>query len=106
MRIIMRTMFDAVAKPITSGIELCGVSAPTALPMDYATEADDMGPTRASQIPRWESQHQSHPQVAPQFTRPQPLVSKPCDHTADMIPRSMNVKPPTVSQDRTRPLFY
>jgi hypothetical protein len=70
------------------------VSAPTTLPMDYATEADDMGPTRASQIPRWESQHQSHPQVAPQFTRPQPLVSKPCDHTADMIPRSMNVNPP------------
>jgi len=39
------------------------------------TEADDMGPTEALQIPRRES----------------------CDHTADMIPRSMNVNPPTVS---------
>ena len=65
---------DAVAKPITSGIELCRVSGPTILPMDYATEADDMGPTGVSQIPRRESQHQSDPQVAPQFTRPQPLV--------------------------------
>jgi hypothetical protein len=71
MRIIMRTMFDAVAKPITSGIELCRASAPTALPMDYATETDDMGPTGVSQIPRRESQHQSDPQVAPQYTRPQ-----------------------------------
>ena len=39
------------------------------------------------------------------FTRPQPLVSKPCDHTADMIPRSVNANPPTVSQDRTRSLL-
>jgi len=83
----MRTMFDAVAKLITSGIELCRASAPTALPMDYATEADDMGPTRVSQIPRRESQHLSDPQVAPQFSRPLPSVSKPCGHTADMIPR-------------------
>ena len=75
LRIIMRAMFDAVAKPITSGVELCRATAPTALPMDYATEADDMGPTGALQIPRRES----------------------CDHTADMIPRSMNVNPPTVS---------
>ena len=73
--------------------------------MDYATEADDMGPTGVSQIPRRESQHQSDPQVAPQFTRPQPLVSKPRDHTADTISRFMNINPPTVSQDRTRPLF-
>ena len=51
-----------------------------AVPMDYASEADDMEPTRALQIPRWES----------------------CDHIADMIPRSRNVYPPTVSQDRTR----
>ena len=41
LRIIMRTMFDAVAKPITSGIDICRTSAPTALPIDYATEADD-----------------------------------------------------------------
>ena len=47
LRIIMRTMFDAVAKPITSGIELCRATAPTALPMDHATEADNMEPTRA-----------------------------------------------------------
>ena len=53
--IIMRTMFDAVAKPITSRIELCRATAPTALPMDYTTEADGMEPTRALQIPRWES---------------------------------------------------
>ena len=39
------------------------------------------------------------------FTRPQPLVSKPCDHTADTISRFMNVNPPTVSQDRTRSLL-
>ena len=44
LRIIMQTMFDAVAKLITSGIELCRATAPTALPMDYATEADDMEP--------------------------------------------------------------
>jgi hypothetical protein len=73
--------------------------------MDYATEADDMEPTGVSQIPRRESQHQSDSQVAPQFTRQKPLESKPCDHTADMIPRSMNVKPPTVSQDRTQPIL-
>ena len=47
LRIIMQTMFDAVAKPITSGIELCRATAPTALPMDHATEADDMEPIRA-----------------------------------------------------------
>ena len=41
LRIIMLTMFDAVAKPITSGIDICRTSAPTALPIDYATEADD-----------------------------------------------------------------
>ena len=51
--------------------------------MDYATETDDMEPTRALQMPRWES----------------------CDHIADMIPRSRNVYPPTVSQDRTRSLL-
>ena len=62
---------DAVAKPITPEIELCRPSAPTALLMDYATEADEMGPTGVSQIPRRESQHQSDPQVAPQYTRPQ-----------------------------------
>ena len=50
MRIIMRTMFGEVAKPITSGIELYRASVPTALPMDYATEADDLGPTGVSQI--------------------------------------------------------
>ena len=72
------------------GIELCRASAPTTLPMDYATEADDIGPTGVSQIPRREAQHQSDPQVslAPQFTRPQPLGST--IH---------------VSQDRTRPLL-
>jgi len=32
-------------------------------------------------------------------------VSKPCDHTADTISRSMNVNPPTVSQDRTRSIL-
>jgi len=47
-------MFDAVAKPITPEIELCRATAPTALPMDYVTEADDMEHTRALQIPRWE----------------------------------------------------
>ena len=57
----MRAMFDAVAKPITPEIELCRPSAPTALLMDYATEADDMGPTGVSQIPRRESQHQKRP---------------------------------------------
>ena len=51
--------------------------------MDHATEADDMEPTRALQIPRWES----------------------CDHIADMTHRSRNVYPPTASQDRTRSLL-
>ena len=64
MRIIMRTMFDAVAKPITSGIELCRANATTALPTDYITEADDMGPTG----------RQSDPQEAPRFTRLQSAV--------------------------------
>jgi hypothetical protein len=54
LRIIMRTMFDAVAKPISSGIELCRATAPTALPMDHATEAGNMEPARALQTPRWE----------------------------------------------------
>ena len=76
-------MFDAVAKPITSGIELCRAMAPTALSMDHATEADDMEPTRALQIPRWES----------------------CDHIAGMIPRFRNIYPPTVSQNRSQPLL-
>ena len=79
----MRTTFDAVAKPITSGIELCRATAPTTLPMDYATEADDMEPTRALQIPRWKS----------------------CDHIADMIPRCRKFYPPTISQDRTRSIL-
>ena len=92
---------DAVAKPITSGIELCRVSGPTILPMDYATEADDMGPTGVSQIPRRESQHQSDTQVASQCKRPQPLVSKPCDQTADTISRFMNVNSPTVSREKS-----
>ena len=70
-------------KPITSGIELCRAMAPTALSMDHATEADDMEPTRALQIPRWES----------------------CDHIAGMIPRFRNIYPPTVSQNRSRPLL-
>ena len=73
--------------------------------MDYATEEDDMGPTGVSQIPRWESQHQSDLQVTPRSTRPQSLVSEPLDHTADTISRFSSVNPPTVSQDRTRPLL-
>ena len=32
-------------------------------------------------------------------------MSKQCDHTADTISQSMNVNPPTVSKDRTRPLL-
>ena len=72
---------------------------------DYATEADDMGLTGVSQIPRWESQHQSDLQVTPRSTRPQSLVSEPLDHTADTISRFSSVNPPTVSQDRTRPLL-
>ena len=83
LRIIMRTMFDAVAKPITSAIELCRAMAPTALSMDHATEADEMEPTRALQIPRWES----------------------CDHIVGMIPRFGNIYPPTVPQNRSRPLL-
>ena len=83
MRNHRMAMFDAVAKPITSGIELCRATAPTALPMDHATEADDREPTGALQIPRWES----------------------CDHIADMRHRSRNVYPPTASQGRTRSLL-
>ena len=83
MRNHRMAMFDAVAKPITFGIELCRATAPTALPMDHATEADDREPTGALQIPRWES----------------------CDHIADMRHRSRNVYPPTASQDRTRSLL-
>jgi hypothetical protein len=79
----MRTMFDAVAKPITSGIELCRATAPTALPMDHATEADNMEPTKALRTPRWES----------------------CDHIADMTHRSRNVYPPTASPNRTRSIL-
>ena len=37
LRIIMRTMFDALAKPITSGIEPCRASAPTALRYEDTT---------------------------------------------------------------------
>ena len=69
LRIIMRTMFDAVAKPITSGIELCRANAPTVLPTDYITEADDTGPTGVSQIPQWQTHRQSDLQEAPRFTR-------------------------------------
>ena len=54
MRIIMRTMFYAVAKPIISGIELCRANALTALPTDHAIKIDDMRPTEVSQIPRWD----------------------------------------------------
>ena len=64
-----------------------------------------MGPTGISQIPRWKSPHQSDPHEAPRFTRTQPLVHEPCDHTTDMTSRSSNVDPPTVSQYRTRPLL-
>jgi hypothetical protein len=83
LRMIMRTMFDAIAKLITPGIELCRATAPTALPIDHATEADNMEPTRALQTPRCES----------------------CDHIADMTHRSKNVYPPTASPNRTRSIL-
>ena len=55
MRIIMRTMFYAVAKPIISGIELCRANATAALPTDHVIEIDDRRPTEVSQIPRWDN---------------------------------------------------
>ena len=84
MRNHRMAMFDAVAKPITFGIELCRATAPIALPMDHATdEADNMESTRALQTSRWES----------------------CDHIADMTHRSRNIYPPTASPNRTRSIL-
>ena len=71
----MRTMSDVEAKPITSGIELCRANAPTVLQMDYAAEADEMGFIKVSQIPGWQSLHQSDALEAPRVTRTQPLVT-------------------------------
>ena len=105
MRSIMRTMSDAVAKPITSGVELCRANASTVLPLDYAAEGDEMGSIGVSQLPGWESVHQSHAREAPRVTQTQPLVHEPRDHTTDAISRSTSVNPSTVSQDRTRPLL-
>ena len=89
MRIIMRTMFDAVAKPITSGIELCRANAPTALPAGYATEADDTGPTGVSQIPQWQTHRQSDPQEAPRLARQQSAATELCDHATVMTSHSL-----------------
>ena len=94
LRIIMRTMFDAVAKPITSGIELCRANAPTALPTDYITETDDAEPTGISQIPQWQTHSQSRdPQEAPRFTRLQSAVTELCGHTTNMTSESLNINP-------------
>jgi hypothetical protein len=59
MRTIMRTMFDAVAKPIASGIEKCRATAPTFLHIDHVDETVEAGPIGFSQIPRWESPHRT-----------------------------------------------
>ena len=56
----MRTMVDAVAKPIASGIEKCRATAPTFLHIDHVDETVEAGPIGFSQIPRWESDATSH----------------------------------------------
>ena len=48
-RSIMRTLLDAVAKPIAS----CRATAPTVLHMDHVVEEVEAGPIGVSQIPRW-----------------------------------------------------
>ena len=80
---IKRTMVDAVALPLKSGIAVCSANAPRRLPTDDAVEAGEAGPSGSSQIPRWESAHTL---------------------TMDVMSHSTIVNPATVSHDRTRPL--
>ena len=48
-------MVDAGAIPLKLGIAVCSANAPRQLPTAHAVEADEMGPSSFSQIPRWES---------------------------------------------------
>ena len=80
---IQRTMVDAGAIPVTSGIAVCSANAPRQLPMAHAVEAGEAGPSGVSQIPRWESS---------------------LNLTMDATSHSTIVNPVTVSHDRNRPL--
>ena len=52
MRIFQRNILNGVAKSIASGLRIFRAYLPTALPMDYATEAVNIAPfTRHPQIP-------------------------------------------------------
>ena len=51
---IQRTMVDAGAIPLTSGIAVCSANAPRQLPAAHVVEADEAGPSGFSQIPRWD----------------------------------------------------
>ena len=52
MRIFQRNILNGVAKSIASGLRIFRAYIPTALPMDYATEAVNIAPfTRHPQIP-------------------------------------------------------
>ena len=52
---IQRTMVDAGAIPLKSGIAVCSANAPRQLPTAHAVEAGEAGPSDFSQIPRWET---------------------------------------------------
>jgi hypothetical protein len=80
---IQRTMVDAGAIPLKSGIAVCSANATRQLPTAHAIEAGEAGPSGVSQIPRWESS---------------PTL------TMDATSHSATVNPVTVSHDRTQPL--
>ena len=61
-------MVDVVAIPIASGIEICRAIAATVLHMDHVVENFEAGPIGVSQIPRWDSSHQSVLHESPRDT--------------------------------------
>jgi hypothetical protein len=97
-------MFDAVAKPIASGIEKCRATVPTVLHMDHVVEEIEAGPIGDLQIPRWESSHRSVLHELHQNIWTQPSMHESLNHTMDAISHSTNVNPSTVFNDRPRPL--
>jgi hypothetical protein len=94
----MRTMFDAVAKPIASGIAL------TVLHMDHVVEEVEAGPIGNSQIPRWVSSHRNVLHELPRCIWTQPSMQESLLRSMDAMSHSTNINPSTVFHDRTRPL--
>jgi hypothetical protein len=99
MRIFERSIFNGVAKTV-SGIGICKANAPTASPMDFATEVDEMGPTLNSLSPRWDTSYRNLPQELPHDTTTQSLMQESPNHTTVAISQPTNANPSNAFHDR------